>query len=77
MAAEERPNRIYAEVEVSMLYLKGARTRAERALEDLRAKRAEAYAIEALEQAIAEMSETLERLRNDGLRLDRAVDVAA
>lgn len=60
-----------------MLYLKGARNRAEAALVDLRKKRGEAYAVEALERAIDEMTETLAHLRQDGLRLDPVADVAA
>jgi len=77
MTPEERPNRIWPQVEVTMLFLQGAVRKGEQSLEDLRAKRGEAYAIEALESAIAEMSETLERLRADGLRLDRAANLAA
>ena len=69
MVAVDRPNRIYAEVEIVLLYLKGTRARAEAALTELRAKRGEAYAVEALERALEDMSETIERLGRDGPRL--------
>jgi hypothetical protein len=74
---EERPNRVYAEVEMALQYLRGARRRAELGREKLIAQRAEAYPIEALERAIAEMDVTIEALRRDGLRLDRAANLAA
>lgn len=77
MAAEERPHRVYAEVEVLYLYLKSAHKRGESALADLRKKRGEAYAVEALERALEETAETIERLAKDGLRLDRAAEIAA
>jgi hypothetical protein len=77
MANEERPNRIYAEVEAVLMYLQGAQKRAESGLTGLRAKRADTYAIEALERALEEIVESSERLRRDGLRLDRAAELTA
>jgi hypothetical protein len=77
MAAEERPFRVYAEVEMVLQFLKASRNRAETALADLRAKRGEAYAIEAVERALNDITETTERLKRDGLRLDRASEIAA
>jgi hypothetical protein len=44
-AAEERKDRVYAEVEIVLQYLKGTRARAEAALADLRANRGEAFAV--------------------------------
>ena len=77
MAGEERPNRIWPQVEVTMLFLQGAVKKGERSLVDLRAKHGEEYAIEALECAITEMTDTLEKLKRDGLRLDRVANLAA
>lgn len=57
----------FAEIDVAMLYIEEARERTERGANALRAGRADAHLIEALERATAELSEVARTLRQGTL----------
>ncbi len=57
----------FAEIDVAMLYIEEARSRAERAAEALRRAGAEPHLVEAVEQAEAEISNVARRLRQGTL----------
>lgn len=57
----------FAEIDVAMLYVEEARSRAERAAAALRRSGADAHLVEALEQTQEELSEVARRLRQGTL----------
>lgn len=57
----------FREVDVAMLYVEEARSRAERAAEALRRSGAESHLVEALERAEDELSDVARRLRQGTL----------
>ena len=71
LSAERRPQDLdeqhFAEIDVAMLYIEEARSRAERAVEALRKSGADEHLVEALARAEDELSEVARRLRQGTL----------
>ena len=57
----------FAEIDVAMLYIEEARSRAERAVEVLRKSNADEHLVDALAKAEGELSEVARRLRQGTL----------
>jgi hypothetical protein len=64
---QELDEQHFAEVDVAMLYIEEARSRAERAVDALRKSGAEEHLVEAVAQAETELSDVGRRLRQGTL----------